>query len=112
MRLVVALVRIGRVDAAGEIFGADAADEAGDDAAAADLVEHGEFLRQRDRIIHQRQRAPEDRDLRLLGRARERGRDQVRRRHQPVGGLMMLVDADAVEAELIGELQLADVALA
>ena len=67
MRLVIALVRVGRIDAAGEIFGADAADEAGDDAAAAHLVEHGEFFRQRHRIAHQRQRAPEDRDLRLLG---------------------------------------------
>ena len=111
MRLVVALVRERRIDAAGEILGADAAHETGDDAPAAQMVEHGEFLRQRHRIAHQRQRAAEDRDLRLLGRARERGGDQVRRRHQPVGGLMVLVDADAVEAELVGQFELADVTL-
>src|SRR5262249_43993914 len=109
VRLVIAPVRMSRVDAAGEVFGADAAYEAGDDAAATEMIEHGEFLGHRHRIAYQRQRAPEDRDLRLFGRACERGRNEVGRRHQPVGGLMMLVHADAVEAEPVGELELADI---
>ena len=35
-----------------------------------------------------------------LVRRREAGGDQVRRRHQAVGVLVVLVDADAVEAQL------------
>ena len=38
----------------------------------------------------------------ILGAARERGGDQIRRRHQAIGVLMMFVDADAVEAHLGG----------
>ena len=37
--------------------------------------------------------------LRALG---QRGGDEVGRRHQAVGVLVVLVDADAVEAELVG----------
>ena len=73
VRLVITPVRMGGVDAAGEILGADAAHKAGDDAAA-EMIEHGELFRYRHRIAHQRQRTPEDRDLRLLGRARARPR--------------------------------------
>ena len=36
--------------------------------------------------------------------------DQVRRRHQAVGGLVMLVDADRIEAELLGIDERVDVA--
>ena len=45
------------------IFGADAAHEAGDDAAVRDVVEHRVFFRDIQRIVDQRQRAAEDRDL-------------------------------------------------
>src|SRR5262249_42315452 len=55
VRLVIAAVRMGGVDAAGEVFGADAAPEAGEEAAAAEMIEHGEFLGHRHRIAYQRQ---------------------------------------------------------
>ena len=41
----------------------------------------------------------------------QRGRHQVRRGHEPVGVLVVLVDADAVEAEAVGELELVEVPL-
>src|SRR4029077_1475168 len=43
--------------------------------------------------------------LALFLSPRQTSRHDVRRRHATVGGLMMLVDANAVEAQLIRELQ-------
>ena len=63
MGLVEAAVRLRRIDAGGMVLGADAAHEAGDQAPAADVVEHGEFLGDRQRIVEQRQGAAEHRDL-------------------------------------------------
>ena len=111
VRLLEALVRERRVDAGRVIFGADAAHEAGDDAALRQIVEHREFFGDVDRIVDQRQRAAEDRDLDPLGALDERARDQVRRRHHAVGGLMVLVDADGVEAELFGVGELIEIGL-
>ena len=76
------------------IFGADAAHEARDQPPAGDVVEHREFFRDDQRIVEQRQRAAEHRDLGLLGAARERAGHHAGRRHQAVGGLVMLVDAE------------------
>ena len=42
---------------------------------------------------------------------RQRGGDQVRRRHQPVDVLVVLVEHHAVEAELVGIGELVDVLL-
>ena len=65
-------------------------------------VEHGELLGHAQRRIVQRQGVADDGDLAPLGPLRQRPGDDVGRRHQAVGVLMMLVDADAVEAQLVG----------
>ena len=109
VRLGEALLRIGRIDAGGMIFGADAAHEAGDDAAAGEVVEHRVFFGDVQRIVHQRQRAAEDGDLGVLDAARQRAGEHARHRHHAVGGLMVLVEADAVEAELVGEFHLVEI---
>ena len=75
------------------------------------VVEHRELFRDVDRVVHQRQRAADDRDLGLAGARDQVRRDQVRRRHHAVGGLVVLVDRDDVEAELLGIDQLVDVGL-
>ena len=110
VRLVEALVREIGVGAGGVVFRADAAHEAGDDPAFRQIVEHREFFSDVDRVVHQRQGTAEDRDLYPLGALDQRAGDQVRRRHQPIRGLMMLVDADRIEAELLGIDQRIDVA--
>ena len=110
MRLVEALVREIGIGARRVVFRADAAHEAGDDAALRQIVEHRELFRDVDRVVHQRQGAAEDRDLDRLGALDQRAGDQVGRRHQAVGGLVMLVDADRIEAELLGIDERVDVA--
>ena len=111
MGFIIALVRERRVHASRVIFRPDAAHKAGDDAPARHLVEHREFLRNVDRIVHQRQRAAQYRYFSVFRCAREGGGNQVWRRHQAISCLMMLVDANAVEAQLIGQLQLANIAI-
>ena len=109
MRLGETLLRIGRIDAHGMIFGADAAHEARDQPPAREIVEDRVFFRDRERIVEQRQRAAEDRDLGALDAARERAREHAGDRHHAVGGLMVLVEADAVEAELVRQLHLVEI---
>ena len=111
VRFVKALVRKGRIDAGRMIFGADAAHEAGDQAALRQNVEHREFFGDVDRIADNRQRAAEHGDLGGLGALDERARDQVRRRHHAVSGLMVFVDADDVEAEFFGIGQLIEIGI-
>jgi hypothetical protein len=91
------------------IFGADAAHEAGDEAPARQVVEHRVFFGDHQRIVHQRQRAPENGDLGALDRTGERTGEHARRWHHAVGGLVMLIEANAVEAELVGQLHLVEI---
>ena len=91
------------------ILGADAAHEAGNDAAAGEVVEHREFFGDGQRIVHQRQRAAENRDVGMLDAAGQRAGQHAGYRHHAVSGLMVFVEADAVEAELIGELHLVEI---
>jgi hypothetical protein len=93
------------------VFRADAAYEAGDDPAFRQVVEHRKFFGDIDRVVHQRQGAAEDRDLHSFGALDQRAGDQVGRRHQAVGGLVMLVDPDGVEAEFLGIDQRIDMAV-
>ena len=102
MRFMEALMREIRIDAGRVILGADAAHEAADDAAAREVVEHRVFFGDVHRIALQRQGAAEDRDLDLLRALDKRAGDEIGRRHQSIGVLVMLVDADAVEAEPLG----------
>ena len=109
VRLAEALLRDHRIDPHGMVFGADAAHETGDEAAAGEVVEHGVFFRHHQRIVQERQCAAEDRELCALDRARQGAGEHARDRHHAVGGLVVLVEADAVEAETVGELHLVEV---
>jgi len=62
-------------------------------------------------MIVERQDVAENDELRLLRAPRQTRRHDVGRRHAAVGGLMMLVDAYAFEAELIGQLQFIEIAI-
>ena len=91
-----------RVDREGVVLRPAADDHARDQPAAADHVDHGELLGDAGRRVVERQGVADDGDLHPRGLAGEDRRDQVRRRHLAVGVLVVLVDADAVEAELLG----------
>ena len=79
--------------------------KAGDQAPAAEHVEHREFLGHPNRRIVQRDRIAQHDQVGARGAPRQRRRHDVGRRHHAVAVLMMLVDAQSVEASLIGELQ-------
>ena len=111
VRLLEARMRECRIDAERIIFGADAAHHAGDQPPAGDAVDHRVLLGERERMLAQAEGVAEDRDLGVLGAARQRGRHHHRRGHQPVGVLVMLVDRDAVEAKLGGEFELVEIAV-
>ena len=65
-------------------------------------VEHGELLGHAERRVVERQRVADDGDLHSVRLAGEDRGDEVGRRHEAVGVLVVLVDADAVEAQLLG----------
>src|SRR5262249_25652661 len=93
------------------IFGADAAHHARGQPPAPDAIEHGVRLREGEGMLAQEESVAEDRDLRFFGPARECSRHYHRRRHQPIGVLVMLVDRYAVETKLGGELELVEIAV-
>ena len=62
-------------------------------------VQHRHFLGDAGRRVVERDRIAHQHELDAGGPARQRRRHQVGRRHQAVGVLMVLVDADAVEAD-------------
>ena len=108
VRLLKASQRFRRIDAEGMILRANAAHEAGDEASARDVVEHREFLRDRQRIVDERQRPAEHGEL-ALDAPRQRARHDAGNRHQPVGGLMVLVDDLPVKAKRIRVLHLVEI---
>ena len=75
----------------------------------AHIVEHRIFFRHAQRIGVQRQQIAKHHDPTFCGRMGERGGDDVRRGHQPIDVLVMLVQHHAVEADLRGIDQLVDV---
>ncbi len=83
--------------------------EAGDEPPAGDHVQHGELLRHADGRVVERDRVADDADGRPRRPARQPGGDDVRRRHEPVAVLVVLVHADAVEAERVGVFELVHV---
>ena len=98
-------VGVGRVD-----LGADAAHEAGDDAAARNAIQHGNLFRHAHRVVAMHDRGADDRDLRLRSLARE---DRGVERHDRVEAghrLVVLVEHD-VEPEVIGVHVLVQVAV-
>ena len=83
--------------------------EPGDQPSAADAVEHRELFGHPDRRVVQRDRVADHTDRSAAGPAGQTGGDDVRARHDPVAVLVVLVDADAVEPELVGVLELVHV---
>ena len=73
-------------------------------------VEDGILLGQAVRQHEVGRRAPHA-DAGVLGLRHEGGGDQVRRRHHAVDGVVVLVDDDGVEAEPVGQHQLAQIAV-
>ena len=111
VRLVKPLVAEGRVGHRCVVFGAEPADETGDEAALGEVVEHREFFGDGDRVVGDRKRPAEHADRRVLHAPGQSAGQQVGRRHHPVGGLVVFVDAHPVEAEPVGKLQLVEIAV-
>jgi hypothetical protein len=106
MGLVVLLAQRGGIGAAGVVVVHRSADrEAADQASAGYAVDHCHFLRDAGRRVVEGDGLAEQQDGRVACAAREGRRHQLRRRHQAVGVLVMLVDAEAVEAEIAGVFQ-------
>ena len=107
VRLVVAVAQQRRVLAVGVAGVHRRADrEAGDQPSAGDHVDHGELFGHAGRRVVQRQRVAHDADRRIGGAARQRGRDQVGRRHQAIAVGVVLVHAHRVEAAVGGVFEL------
>ena len=111
VRLAEALQAGGRVHGEVVVLRPDAAHETADDPAAADDIHHRDLLRDAQGVVAQRGGVAEDGDLRTLCPGDEVGGDDVRRRHEAVRGLVMLVDGDGVEAKLLGVDELGKVLL-
>ena len=107
--LVEPFAGVGRVDREAVVLRPATDDEPGDEPATGDVVDHGELLRHPRRRVVQRERVADDADLHPRRLAGEDGAHQVGRGHEPVGVLMVLVDADTVEAELVGVDELVEV---
>ena len=73
-----------------------------DNTAAGHAIEHRVFFGHPQRSKVERRQIPENDNLTVLGPLAERGSEKVRRRHQPVDVLMMLIEHDAIEPQLIG----------
>ena len=82
------------------VFARHAAGEARKDAPARHGVGHRELLGDAQRVV-QRHEVAEHQELELLGALRRDRRHHVRRIHQPVRRGVVLVQPDAVEAELV-----------
>ena len=109
--LAVALPEEGRVDLVGVRLDAEPHHHAGDDAPARQHVEHRQLLGHPERVVVERERVPEDQDLHPARALGEASRDDVGRRHEAVGVLVVLVHAHRVEAERLGQRELLEVLL-
>ena len=110
-RLAEALAGLGRVEAVRVVLGSAPDHHAGDQSTPRDAIDHRILLRDADGRVVEGQRVADDRDPHAHRLAREDRRDQVRRRHVSVGIGVVLVDADAVEAERLGADELVEVAV-
>ena len=111
MRLLEPLPGVRRVDRERVVLGAAADDHPGDQAPAAQAVDDRELLGDPGRRVVERQRVADHRDFDAAGQPGHDRGHQVRGRHQPVRVLVVLVDADPVEAELLGVDELVEVAV-
>ena len=109
VRLVEALMAEGGIGREGIVFGADAPDHAADQAAAGDAVDHRVLFGQRQRVLADAEGVAENGDPGARRAPRQGRRRDHRRRHQPVGVLMVFVDAQPVEPELLAEFELVEI---
>ena len=93
------------------VFSANAAHETSDKATFGDVVDHGELFGHSHWVVEQRQGTPQNGDLDMFGAPRQRAGHDTRLGHQSVGVLVVLIDAHAVKAELIGVFELVKVAV-
>ena len=110
-RLPVARAGLRLRDVVVEGLGPAAHGEAGDEPPAAHRIDHRVFLGDAQRIEMERQEIAEHDELRALGALRQRRRDEIRRRHQAIDVLVMLVEDEPVETQLLGIGQLVDIFL-
>ena len=86
----------------GDALTSAAPDEAGDEPAVADHVDHRKLLGEPERVVPDRQNVAEDDDLGLGGLAGEDGRADVGHALHTEGCAVMLIEHEAVEAHLLG----------
>ena len=98
--LVGALARLLGVEVVAQIFVGRAAQQAEHKAARQHRIEHRQLLGDPDRVADRDDRAQE-RDLDVVDMAREVGRRERRRRGQDARRIMVLRQADPVEAQLL-----------
>ena len=98
--LVGALARFLRVQIVAEIFVGRAAQQAEHEASGTHRVEHRQLLGDPDRVADRHDRA-QQRDLDRIDLARQKRRRKRRRRGQDARRIMVLGQADPVEAELL-----------
>ena len=111
MRLVEAVMREGRVGAHRIVLAADAADHAADQPPARDAVDHRVLFGERQRMLADAEGRSDDGELDPRGASRQRRRGDDRRGHDAVGVLVVLVDAEPVEAELLAVFELVEIAV-
>ncbi len=110
VRLVVLLAQRGRRLPVAEVgVHTGAHREAGHQPPAAEAVQHGELLRHADGRVVEGDGVAQHHQRRPRGAPRQGGGHQVGRGHEAVGVLVVLVDAQAVKAHLLGELQFVQV---
>ena len=93
----------------GELLAAGAAHPSGNQAALREQIDHRELFGEAQRIGDRRHRIAEQHDLRALGRTREHRRLDIHHRAEAERRAMMLVEHQAVEAEVLGIDLLVDV---
>ena len=103
-------VEVGR-SVVGVAFPATAADEAGDQAAIGDHVDHGKLLGQPEGVVPDGQDIAQDDDLGLVGDAGQDGGADVGDALHAEGRAVVLVEHQGVEAHLLGIHLLVEVAV-
>src|SRR5215510_7717440 len=93
----------GGVGIGGELFATATAYPPSDQPAAGDHVDHAELFGEAQRIAYYRQRVAQENDFYLLGDTCQNCSFDVHHRAHAKGGVVMLVQHHAVEAELFGE---------
>jgi len=109
--LLEALAVVHRVGVGPPALHAHATHEAAQDAPARDEIGHRDLLGHLDRVLLDREDIAEDQQLRPLGRPRQDSGGHVGRHVDAGGRRVVLVDHEAIEPGLVGEVVLVEIAL-